>query len=115
MTLADVTTSASRHHSFTSSGPLHVDVLLVLLATRPLVGCLALCAPGMYAGNLVAQRGIDEAVALEGIEGVEGGRDDDGCKGLATAAWGKGERGGAGGKQGRGACADVSYLTHLSP
>lgn len=42
----------------------------------PLGGGLALCAPGVDAGDLVLEGGVDEAVALEGRLLLEGGGDD---------------------------------------
>lgn len=47
---------------------------------------MALGAPGMDALNLFAEGGVDEAVALEGVEAGELRGDDDGGERLAAAA-----------------------------
>jgi len=58
-----------------------------LALALPLVGRLALGRPGVDAGDLVLERGVDEAVPLEGVERLKGRGDDEGCEGLAAAAW----------------------------
>jgi hypothetical protein len=52
----------------------------------PLLGSLALGAPGVDGGDLGLEGGVDGAVPLQGVEALELRRDDQGCKGLATAA-----------------------------
>lgn len=51
----------------------------------PLGGRLALGRPGVDGGNLLLERGVDEAVPLEGLEVLELGGDDEGGEGLAAA------------------------------
>lgn len=53
----------------------------------PLVGRLAFGRPGVDGGDFVLERGVDEAVPLEGLEVFELGGDDEGGEGLAAAAW----------------------------
>lgn len=58
-----------------------------LAVALPLLGRLALGGPSVDAGDLVAEGGVDEPVALEGVEGAELRGDDEGGEGLAAAAW----------------------------
>lgn len=41
----------------------------------------------MDGGDFVLERGVDEAVPLEGLEVLELGGDDEGGEGLAAATW----------------------------
>jgi hypothetical protein len=41
----------------------------------------------VYGGNLLLEGGVDEAVALEGVEALEVRGDDEAGEGLAAAAW----------------------------
>lgn len=52
----------------------------------PLLGRLALCAPGVDAGDLGLEGAVDEAVAFERVEGAELWGHDEGREGLAAAA-----------------------------
>lgn len=49
---------------------------------------LALCGPGVDAGDFGLEGGVDEAVALERVEALELGGHDEGVEGLSTAAYG---------------------------
>ncbi len=59
---------------------------LILL---PLFGRLALCAPGVYLGDLGLQRRVHQPVSLESVLAGEFGGDYESCKGLAAAACGR--------------------------
>lgn len=52
----------------------------------PLLGGLTLGGPGVDGGNLLLEGGVDEAVALEGVEALELRGDDEGGEGLTAAA-----------------------------
>lgn len=52
----------------------------------PLLGRLALGAPSVDGGDLVAQRGVDGAVALQAVLAGEDGGHDQRREGLAAAA-----------------------------
>lgn len=52
----------------------------------PLVGRLALGRPGVDGGDFLLEGGVDEAVALEGVEALELGGDDERGECLAAAA-----------------------------
>lgn len=51
----------------------------------PLLGRLAFSRPGVDGGDFVLERGVDEAVPLEGLEVLELRGDDEGGEGLAAA------------------------------
>jgi|SRR3569833_121627 len=55
------------------------------LLLLPLVGRLALCAPGVDPRDLVLQSRVDEAVALQTVLADELGRYDECSEGLAAA------------------------------
>ena len=52
----------------------------------PLLGRLTLCGPGVDGGNLLLEGGVDETMALEGVEALELRGDDEGCECRATTA-----------------------------
>lgn len=52
----------------------------------PLLGRLALCAPGVDQRDLVLERRVDEPVPLEAVLAGEFGGDDEGGEGLTAAA-----------------------------
>ena len=58
---------------------------ILFVVALPLLGRLALCGPGVDAGNLVLEGGVDEAVALERVEALELRGDDEGRERLAAA------------------------------
>lgn len=64
---------------------LHLDVV-GLVGLGVLVRGLTLCGPGVDVGDLVLEGGVDEAMALEGVEALELGGDDEGVEGLSAAA-----------------------------
>lgn len=57
-----------------------------ILVLVPLLGRLAFGRPGVDGGDFVLERGVDEAVSLEGLEVFELGGDDEGGEGLTAAA-----------------------------
>lgn len=57
------------------------------LVPLPLVWRLAFCRPGVDGGNLLLESGVGQAVALEGVEALELGRDDEASECLTAAAY----------------------------
>lgn len=59
---------------------------ILALVALPLLWRLALGRPGVDGGDFLLEGGVDEAVALEGVETLELGGDDERRKSLAAAA-----------------------------
>lgn len=80
---------SSQRHVFSVQASSHDHVCqlgLLRLVALVLVGGLALCGPGVDGGDLVLESRVDQAVALERVEALELGRDDERGESLTAAA-----------------------------
>lgn len=78
--------SRTRAFDMAPDSPVHGGPRLGLVPL-PLVWRLAFCRPGVDGGNLLLESGVGQAVALEGAEALELGRDNEASECLAAAAY----------------------------